>query len=52
MKRTLAFLTSDWGLKLLALVLAIILYHAVKNGVADRAVAAPKPAHERQPPER
>lgn len=52
MKKTLAFLTANWGLKLLALVLAIILYHAVKNGVADRDSAAPAPSHERQPPER
>ncbi len=33
MKR-LAFLTDNWGLKLLALVLAIVLYHAVKQSAA------------------
>lgn len=33
MKR-LAFLTDNWGIKLLALVLAIVLYHAVKQSSA------------------
>ena len=44
MKR-LEFLTGTWGLKLLALLLAIVLYHAVKQGVAEG--GAPAPNHER-----
>ncbi len=44
MKR-LEFLTGNWGLKLLALVLAIVLYHAVKQGAAEGGV--PSPNHER-----
>lgn len=52
MKKPLSFITANWGLKLLALVLAVILYHAVKNGVAARASSAPAFEHERQFPER
>ena len=33
--RRLEFLTGNWGLKLLALVLAVILYHAVKQTTAE-----------------
>ena len=42
--RRLEFLTGNWGLKILALVLAVILYHAVKQGSAEGGAAA---AHER-----
>lgn len=42
--KPLEILTGNWGLKLLALVLAIVLYHAVKQGSAEGGPAA---AHER-----
>lgn len=52
MRKGLAFLTENWGLKALALVLAVILYHAVKHRVADAPAAATAPEHERNPTER
>jgi YbbR domain-containing protein len=33
--KPLKIVTGNWGLKLLALVLAIVLYHAVKQTTAD-----------------
>ena len=45
MKR-LEFLTGNWGLKLLALVLAIVLYHAVKQSSAEGGASASN-AHDR-----
>lgn len=49
MKR-LEFLTGNWGLKLLALVLAVVLYHAVRQSSAEGGTAAS--AHERTFPNR
>ena len=44
---SLDFMTENWGLKILALILAIVLYHAVKQSSAEGGASAP--AHDRTP---
>ncbi len=41
MKRLIAFFTSNLGLKLLALVLAIIVFYAVRDGTREQQLFNP-----------
>ena len=47
----LEFLTGNWGLKALALVLAVVLYHAVRQSLVLGA-AQPSPQNEQRHPAR